>query len=80
MTAENRKPFRNRETCVGDEELQKASGMQTTVAWASARYLRPRMHGAHWKGKEQMRTEGRPTSLWARLKARYSDNLGPGRR
>jgi len=27
-----------------------------------------------------MRTDGRPTSQWSRLKAGYSDDLGTGRR
>jgi predicted dithiol-disulfide oxidoreductase (DUF899 family) len=33
-----------------------------------------------WKGKQRMRTDGRPTSQWSRLKAGYSDDLGTGRR
>jgi len=33
-----------------------------------------------WKGKEQMRTDGRPSAQWARLKAGFSDDLGPGLR
>jgi predicted dithiol-disulfide oxidoreductase (DUF899 family) len=33
-----------------------------------------------WKGKEQIRTDGRPTAQWSRLKAGYSDDLGNGRR
>jgi predicted dithiol-disulfide oxidoreductase (DUF899 family) len=32
-----------------------------------------------WKGKEQMRTDGRPTAQWSRLKAGHSDDLGTGR-
>ena len=32
-----------------------------------------------WEGKHRMRTDGRPTSQWARLKAGYSDDLGTGR-
>jgi len=31
-----------------------------------------------WTGKEQMRTDGRPTAQWSRLKAGYSDDLGIG--
>jgi predicted dithiol-disulfide oxidoreductase (DUF899 family) len=30
-----------------------------------------------WDGKQRMRTDGRPTSQWSRLKAGHSDNLGP---
>lgn len=33
-----------------------------------------------WEGKQRMRTEGRPTSHWPRLKAGYSDDLGTGSR
>ena len=33
-----------------------------------------------WEGKQRMRTDGRPTSQWSRLKAGYSDDLGTGRR
>jgi predicted dithiol-disulfide oxidoreductase (DUF899 family) len=33
-----------------------------------------------WEGKQRMRTDGRPTAQWARLKAGYSDDLSPGRR
>jgi predicted dithiol-disulfide oxidoreductase (DUF899 family) len=33
-----------------------------------------------WKGKEQMRTDGRPISQWPRLKAGHSDDLGTGSR
>jgi predicted dithiol-disulfide oxidoreductase (DUF899 family) len=33
-----------------------------------------------WKGKEQIRTDGRPTAQWSRLKAGYLDDLGTGRR
>jgi predicted dithiol-disulfide oxidoreductase (DUF899 family) len=32
------------------------------------------------KGKAHTRTDGRPTAQWHRLKAGYSDKLGPGRR
>ena len=32
-----------------------------------------------WKGKQQLRTDGRPTAQWSRLKAGYSDDLGTGR-
>ena len=32
------------------------------------------------KGKQAIRTDGRPTSQWSRLKAGYSDDLGTGRR
>lgn len=32
-----------------------------------------------WEGAERMRTDGRPTSQWARLKAGYSDDLGTGK-
>jgi hypothetical protein len=31
-----------------------------------------------WKGKEQMRTDGRPTAQWSRLQAGYSDDLSTG--
>jgi len=31
-----------------------------------------------WEGKQRMRTDGRPTSQWSRLKAGYSDDLGTG--
>jgi predicted dithiol-disulfide oxidoreductase (DUF899 family) len=34
----------------------------------------------HWEGKQRMRTDGRPTSQWSRLKAGYSDDLGTGNR
>ena len=30
-----------------------------------------------WEGKQRMRTDGRPTSQWPRLKAGHSDDLGP---
>jgi hypothetical protein len=33
-----------------------------------------------WKGKEQMRTDGRPTAQWSRLQAGYSDDLSTGSR
>jgi hypothetical protein len=33
-----------------------------------------------FKGKEQFRTDGRPTAQCSRLKAGYSDGLGTGRR
>ena len=33
-----------------------------------------------WEGKQRMRTDGRPTSQWSRLKAGYSDDLGTSRR
>jgi predicted dithiol-disulfide oxidoreductase (DUF899 family) len=33
-----------------------------------------------FKGKQQFRTDGRPTPQWSRLKAGYSDDLGTGRR
>jgi predicted dithiol-disulfide oxidoreductase (DUF899 family) len=33
-----------------------------------------------FKGKEVMRTDGRPTAQWSRLKAGYSDDLGSGKR
>ena len=33
-----------------------------------------------WEGKQRMRTDGRPTSQWSRLKAGHSDDLGTGRR
>ncbi|MER9304976.1 DUF899 domain-containing protein [Mesorhizobium sp. M0293] len=29
-----------------------------------------------WEGKQRIRTDGRPTAQWARLKAGYSDDLG----
>jgi predicted dithiol-disulfide oxidoreductase (DUF899 family) len=29
-----------------------------------------------WEGKQRMRTDGRPTSQWSRLRAGYSDGLG----
>ena len=29
-----------------------------------------------WEGKQRMRTDGRPTAQWPRLKAGYSDDLG----
>ena len=32
------------------------------------------------KGKERVRTDGRPTAQWSRLKTGYSDDLGTGRR
>jgi predicted dithiol-disulfide oxidoreductase (DUF899 family) len=32
------------------------------------------------KGKERVRTDGRPTAQWPRLKAGYSDDLGTGKR
>jgi predicted dithiol-disulfide oxidoreductase (DUF899 family) len=32
------------------------------------------------EGKQRMRSDGRPTSQWSRLKAGYSDDLGAGRR
>jgi predicted dithiol-disulfide oxidoreductase (DUF899 family) len=31
-----------------------------------------------WEGKQRMRTDGRPTSQWSRLKAGRSDDLGTG--
>src|ERR1700684_1227662 len=31
-----------------------------------------------FKGKQNIRTDGRPTAQWARLKAGYSDDLGTG--
>jgi predicted dithiol-disulfide oxidoreductase (DUF899 family) len=31
-----------------------------------------------WEGKQRMRTDGRPTSQWPRLKAGHSDDLGTG--
>ena len=31
-------------------------------------------------GKQDFRTDGRPTAQWSRPKARYSDDLGTGRR
>ena len=40
----------------------------------------PRGWPQHWEGKQRMRTDGRPTSQWPRLKAGYSDDLGTGRR
>src|SRR5215510_3638638 len=33
-----------------------------------------------WEGKQRMRTDGRPTSHWSRLKAGHSDDLGTGSR
>jgi predicted dithiol-disulfide oxidoreductase (DUF899 family) len=33
-----------------------------------------------WQGKQQIRTDGRPTAQWSRLKAGYSDDLGTGMR
>jgi predicted dithiol-disulfide oxidoreductase (DUF899 family) len=33
-----------------------------------------------FKGKQAIRTDGRPTAQWSRLKAGYSDDLGTGRR
>jgi predicted dithiol-disulfide oxidoreductase (DUF899 family) len=33
-----------------------------------------------WEGKQRMRSDGRPTSQWSRLKAGHSDDLGTGRR
>jgi predicted dithiol-disulfide oxidoreductase (DUF899 family) len=34
----------------------------------------------HWpEGKQMMRTDGRPTSQWSRLRAGHSDHLGTGR-
>ncbi len=33
-----------------------------------------------FEGKQNFRTDGRPTAQWSRLKARYSDDLGTGRR
>jgi predicted dithiol-disulfide oxidoreductase (DUF899 family) len=33
-----------------------------------------------WEGKQRMRTDGRPTSQWSRLKAGRSDDLGTGSR
>ena len=30
----------------------------------------------HWEGKQHMRTDGRPTPQWSRLKAGHSDDLG----
>lgn len=32
-----------------------------------------------WEGKQRMRTDGRPTSQWSRLKAGHSDDLGENR-
>ena len=32
------------------------------------------------KGKDQIRTDGRPTAQWSRLNAGHSDDLGTGRR
>ena len=32
------------------------------------------------KGRDQIRTDGRPTAQWSRLNAGYSDDLGTGRR
>jgi predicted dithiol-disulfide oxidoreductase (DUF899 family) len=31
------------------------------------------------EGKQRIRTDGRPTAQWSRLKAGYSDDLGVGR-
>ena len=33
-----------------------------------------------FQGKQNFRTDGRPTAQWSRLKAGYSDDLGTGRR
>jgi predicted dithiol-disulfide oxidoreductase (DUF899 family) len=33
-----------------------------------------------WEGKQRVRTDGRPTAQWPRLKAGYSDDLTSGRR
>ena len=33
-----------------------------------------------FEGKQNFRTDGRPTAQWSRLKAAYSDDLGTGRR
>jgi predicted dithiol-disulfide oxidoreductase (DUF899 family) len=33
-----------------------------------------------FKGKQNFRTDGRPTAQWARLRAGYSDDLGTGKR
>src|SRR5271170_6462155 len=33
-----------------------------------------------FKGKQNMRTDGRPTAQWSRLKAGYPDDLGTGKR
>jgi predicted dithiol-disulfide oxidoreductase (DUF899 family) len=33
-----------------------------------------------WEGKQRVRTDGRPTAQWPRLKAGHSDDLGAGRR
>ncbi len=33
-----------------------------------------------WEGKDRVRTDGRPTAQWARLKAGYSDDLGTAKR
>jgi predicted dithiol-disulfide oxidoreductase (DUF899 family) len=33
-----------------------------------------------WEGKQRMRTDGRPTAQWSRLKAGYSDDLTSGKR
>jgi len=33
-----------------------------------------------WEGKQRMRTDGRPTSQWSRLRAGHSDDLGTGSR
>jgi len=33
-----------------------------------------------FKGKQNTRTDGRPTAQWSRLKAGRSDDLGTGRR
>jgi predicted dithiol-disulfide oxidoreductase (DUF899 family) len=32
-----------------------------------------------WEGEQRMRTDGRPTSQWSRLKAGHPDDLGTGR-
>jgi len=32
------------------------------------------------KGRDQIRTDGRPTAQWSRLNAGHSDDLGTGRR
>jgi hypothetical protein len=42
-------------------------------------YLRQRGWPQRLKGKQVIRTDGRPTSQWSRLKAGYSDDLGTGR-
>jgi predicted dithiol-disulfide oxidoreductase (DUF899 family) len=33
-----------------------------------------------WEGKQNYRTDGRPTAQWPRLKAGHSDDLGTGKR